>query len=98
MRINGIIAPNLGFKGLWGSPRYSYTDTIKKGVECDFFEKTYYPCKDESDDEIKKALEHEDRLLQKENVKGNKSPMKYYIYTVVGNRLKESLADIAESA
>ncbi len=71
---------------------YRYT---KKGVECDFFEKTYYPCKDESDEEIKKALELERRELDKENVKGNKSPMKYYIYPVVGYRLKESLADLA---
>ncbi len=95
MRINGITEPGLGFNGLWGSPRYSYTDTLKKGVECDFFEKTYYPCKDESDEEIKKALELERRELDKENVKGNKSPMKYYIYPVVGYRLKESLADLA---
>lgn len=98
MKINGISASNLQFKGLWGSPQYSYTDTIKKGVECDFFEKTYYPCKDESDEEINKALELERKQLQKENAKGDKSPMKYYIYPVVGYRLEEKLADIAMSA
>lgn len=98
MKVNGISTYNLQFKGLWGNPHYSYTDTIKKGVECDFFEKTYYPCKDESDEEIKKALLAEKKELAKENVKGNEHPLKYYIYPVIGKRLKESLADLASKS
>lgn len=97
MKINSISASNQYFKGLWGNPRYSYTDMINKTDECDFFEKTYYPCKDETKEQINIAFDIESAELAKENVKGFKSPMKYYIYPVIGERLKETVADLASA-
>ncbi len=100
MKINSISVSNQYFKGLWGNPRYSYTDTItkeKEKVECDFFEKTYYPCKDESNEDIRNALVLEREKLAKENVEGFKSPMIYYTYPVIGTRLKETVAELASA-
>jgi len=99
MKVNGISLSNQDFKGLWGNPQYSYTDTINKKQEvCDFFEKTYHPCKDETNEEIDKALELERSKLVKENIEGHKSPMKYYIYPVIGTRLKETSAELQSAS
>ncbi len=97
MKINGISASNLQFKGLWGKSHYSHSETLYGGeFKCDYYEKAYHPCADETYEQIQKALNKKREQLKSDNVKGSQGANGYYIYVVEGTPLKITNAQLAE--
>lgn len=101
MNINSISALNTKtsapvFKGLWGKAHYSHTGTLRDNVECDYFEKIYYPCKDERPKQIKEALDKKREELRPFNAQGDHGVIRDYTYVTVGHQLNITREQLAE--
>jgi hypothetical protein len=89
MKINSISVANVQkpvFNGLWGKEKFSYTESLYGGeYDCDYFEKSYHPCLDETAEEIKEKMSEKEKELNSDidvnSVSGS------YITPVLGKRL-----------
>lgn len=98
MKINSISAQNFNktsFNGLWGKSHYSYSESLYGGeFECDYYEKTYYPCKDETQEQIQDAVSKKQDELKELNAESAKGAQGIYIYPVVGRNLNVTLEEL----